>query len=111
MLGSIVDNLRLWAVEYLDLTLPYKEYKLLKIIRLLHFYQHYVILINDQDQELISQQLISVCSHSTPKNHSLELRSVFYKCVPGRRKILVKVVDIFGNETMKIIEVIIGGRK
>jgi hypothetical protein len=27
------------------------------------------------------------------------------ECAPGRRKIAVKVVDIFGNDTMKIIEV------
>jgi len=27
------------------------------------------------------------------------------ECIPGRRKIAVKVVDIFGNDTMKIIEV------
>jgi hypothetical protein len=32
-------------------------------------------------------------------------------CMPGRRKVAVKVVDIFGNDTMKIIEVTIGGRK
>jgi len=39
------------------------------------------------------------------KDRSLELRSVFMECIPGRRKIAVKVVDIFGNDTMKIIEV------
>jgi hypothetical protein len=31
--------------------------------------------------------------------------------VKHRRKVAVKVVDIFGNDTMKIIEVTIGGRK
>ena len=28
---------------------------------------------------------------------------------PGRRKIAVKVVDIFGNDTMTIVEVSVGG--
>ena len=27
------------------------------------------------------------------------------KCTPGRRKLAVKVVDIFGNDTMTIVEV------
>jgi hypothetical protein len=36
---------------------------------------------------------------------------VFRECPPGRRKIAVKVVDIFGNDTMKIVEVTIGGQK
>ena len=36
---------------------------------------------------------------------TLELTSVRHKCTPGRRKIAVKVVDIFGNDTMKILEV------
>jgi len=31
--------------------------------------------------------------------------------VKHRRKVAVKVVDIFGNDTMKIIDVTIGGRK
>ena len=44
-------------------------------------------------------------SFRTRKDRSLELKSVFMECVPGRRKIAVKVVDIFGNDTMKIIEV------
>ncbi len=30
---------------------------------------------------------------------------------PGRRKIAVKVVDIFGNDTMTIVEVTVGGKK
>jgi hypothetical protein len=41
----------------------------------------------------------------------LEFKSVFLECPPERRKIAVKVVDIFGNDTMKIVEVTIGGRK
>ncbi len=48
-------------------------------------------------------------SFRTKKNRDLELKSVFRECKPGRRKIAVKVVDIFGNDTMKIIEVNIKG--
>jgi len=49
-------------------------------------------------------------SFRTKKDRSLELKSVFRECPPGRRKIAAKVVDIFGNDTMKIVEVTIGGR-
>ncbi len=41
----------------------------------------------------------------TKKDRSLELTSVAHECLPGRRKIAVKVVDIFGNDTMTIVEV------
>ena len=41
----------------------------------------------------------------TKKDRSLELTSVEYQCEPGRRKLAVKVVDIFGNDTMTIVEV------
>jgi adenine-specific DNA-methyltransferase len=44
-------------------------------------------------------------SFRTKKDRSLDLKSAFMECAPGRRKIAVKVVDIFGNDTMKIIEV------
>jgi very-short-patch-repair endonuclease/DNA modification methylase len=44
-------------------------------------------------------------SFRTKKDRTLELTSVFHECPPGKRKIAVKVVDIFGNDTMKIIEV------
>jgi len=44
-------------------------------------------------------------SFRTRKDRKLEFKSVFRKCSPGRRKIAVKVVDIFGNDTMKVIEV------
>jgi hypothetical protein len=47
----------------------------------------------------------------TKKDRSLELKSVFHECTPGRRKIAVKVVDIFGNDTMTIVEVSVGGKK
>ena len=48
-------------------------------------------------------------SFRTKKDRSLELTSAFHECPPGRRKIAVKVVDIFGNDTMTIIEVNVGG--
>ena len=53
-------------------------------------------------------------SFRTKKDRSLELTSVFHDCEPGRRKLAVKVVDIFGNDTMTIVEVNVlksGGKK
>jgi len=50
-------------------------------------------------------------SFRTKKDRSLELTSVFHECEPGRRKLAVKVVDIFGNDTMTIVEVTVGGKK
>ena len=50
-------------------------------------------------------------SFRTKKDRSLELTSVFHECTPGRRKLAVKVVDIFGNDTMTIVEVNVRGRK
>jgi adenine-specific DNA-methyltransferase len=47
----------------------------------------------------------------TRKDRSLELKSVARECPLGRRKIAVKVVDIFGNDTMTIVEVTVGGKK
>jgi len=44
-------------------------------------------------------------SFRTKKDRSIELKSVSHECEKGRRKIAVKVVDIFGNDTMKVIEV------
>ena len=44
-------------------------------------------------------------SFRTKKDRSLELTSVAHECTPGRRKLAVKVVDIFGNDTMTIVEV------
>ena len=44
-------------------------------------------------------------SFRTKKERSLELKSIPYECDNRRRKIAVKVVDIFGNDTMKVIEV------
>ncbi|MDO9538086.1 MAG: site-specific DNA-methyltransferase [Thermoplasmata archaeon] len=50
-------------------------------------------------------------SFRTKRNKEIDLKSIFKDCKPGRRKIAVKVVDIFGNDTMKIIEVTVGGKK
>jgi len=47
-------------------------------------------------------------SFRTKKDRSLELKSVFHECAAGRRKIAVKVVDIFGNDTMTIVDVSVG---
>ncbi len=44
-------------------------------------------------------------SFRTKKDRSLDLKSVAHECQPGRHKIAVKVVDIFGNDTMAIVEV------
>ncbi|MDD2220139.1 MAG: site-specific DNA-methyltransferase [Desulfoplanes sp.] len=44
-------------------------------------------------------------SFRTKKDRSLDLTSVALECTPGRRKVAVKVVDIFGNDTMTIMEV------
>ncbi|QOJ16028.1 MAG: site-specific DNA-methyltransferase [Planctomycetia bacterium] len=44
-------------------------------------------------------------SFRTRKERALELTSAAKEVEPGRRKIAVKVVDIFGNDTMTIVEV------
>ncbi|HNR89995.1 MAG TPA: site-specific DNA-methyltransferase [Spirochaetota bacterium] len=44
-------------------------------------------------------------SFRTKKDRTLELMTPYHECPPGRYKVAVKVVDIFGNDTMKIIEV------
>lgn len=49
-------------------------------------------------------------SFRTKKDKEIALKSIFKECRPGRRKIAIKVVDIFGNDTMKIIEVNVGGK-
>ena len=46
-------------------------------------------------------------SFRTKKDRSLELTSIAHECEPGRRKLAVKVVDIFGNDTMTIVEVMV----
>ena len=47
-------------------------------------------------------------SFRTKKDRSLELISVAHECSSGRRKVAVKVVDIFGNDTMTIVQVNVG---
>lgn len=49
-------------------------------------------------------------SFRTKKDPTIELKTPFHDCKPGRRKIAIKVVDIFGNDTMKVIEVGIGDK-
>ncbi len=46
-------------------------------------------------------------SFRTKQNRSLELKTPYFDLSsrPGRRKVAVKVVDIFGNDTMKLLEV------
>jgi DNA modification methylase len=46
-------------------------------------------------------------SFRTKQDRTIELTTSFVECMAGRRKVAVKVVDIFGNDTMKIIEVTI----
>jgi hypothetical protein len=36
--------------------------------------------------------------------------SVFQEVAPGRHEIAVKVVDIFGNDTMTIVEITVDNR-
>jgi len=50
-------------------------------------------------------------SFRTKKDRSLELKSVSQECTPGLRKLAVKVVDIFGTDTMTIVEVTVGGKR
>ena len=49
-------------------------------------------------------------SFRTRQDRTLELKSVFFECSPGKRKVAVKVIDIFGNDTMKVIPVTIEGK-
>ncbi|MFN9488128.1 MAG: site-specific DNA-methyltransferase [Cyanobacteriota bacterium] len=46
-------------------------------------------------------------SFRTRRDRSLELTTIPHELTPGRRKIAVKVVDIFGNDTMTILDVAI----
>lgn len=50
-------------------------------------------------------------SFRTKRDRSLQLKSVFHEVTPGRRKIAVKVIDIFGNDTMTILDINVAGRK
>jgi len=46
-------------------------------------------------------------SFRTRRDRSLELTTIPHELTPGRRKIAVKVVDIFGNDTMTILDLVI----
>jgi len=50
-------------------------------------------------------------SFRTKKDRSLELKSAKHECPAGPYKVAVKVVDIFGNDTMKVVDVTVAGRK
>lgn len=41
----------------------------------------------------------------TKKERSLDLKSVVHECRPGRGKMAIKLADIFGDDTMAIVEV------
>lgn len=49
-------------------------------------------------------------SFRTKKDRGLELKTPFHDCESKRYKVAVKVVDIFGNDTMKIIDVSVGSK-
>lgn len=49
-------------------------------------------------------------SFRTKKDRALELKTPFHECEPRRYKVAVKVVDIFGNDTMKIIDINVDGK-
>lgn len=48
-------------------------------------------------------------SFRTKKDRSLELKTPWHECNAGRRKVAVKVIDIFGNDTMKVIDINVEG--
>jgi DNA modification methylase len=50
-------------------------------------------------------------SFRTKQDRTIELKSIFKELPPGRRKVAIKVVDIFGNDTMKVITVTIGEKR
>jgi adenine-specific DNA-methyltransferase len=47
-------------------------------------------------------------SFRTKKDRKIELTSVAVELPAGKRKVAIKVVDIFGNDTMKVIELNVG---
>ena len=49
-------------------------------------------------------------SFRTKKDRFLELKTPYHECEPRRYKVAVKVVDIFGNDTMKIIDISVGDK-
>jgi hypothetical protein len=49
-------------------------------------------------------------SFRTKGSRDIEWKTPFHELATGKKKIAVKVVDIFGNDTMKIIEITVGGK-
>ena len=49
-------------------------------------------------------------SFRTRHDRNIDLKSVPIECAKGTRKIAVKVVDIFGNDTMTIVEINLGNK-
>ena len=47
-------------------------------------------------------------SFRTKENRTLLLKSASKEFSAGKRKVAVKVIDIFGNDTMKVIPVTVG---
>ena len=50
-------------------------------------------------------------SFRTRQDRTIELKSILKELPPGKRKVGIKVVDIFGNDTMKVITVTIGEKR
>ena len=70
-------------------------------------------IIRDGDEDIWTGKYIfenEWQSFRTKKDRTLVLKSSPYPIKTGKTKIAVKVVDIFGNDTMKIIEVNNGGK-
>jgi len=62
----------------------------------------------DQEEEIWTGDFIfenEWQSFRTKKDRNLELETPYHECPAGRYKVAVKVVDIFGNDTMRIVEV------
>ena len=49
-------------------------------------------------------------SFRTKKERNIELKSIEVECPTGKRKLAIKVVDIFGNDTMTIVEIQTGAK-
>lgn len=70
-------------------------------------------IIRNGDEEILTGNYIfenEWQSFRTKQNRTLLLKSPPHKIKKGKTKIAIKVVDIFGNDTMKIIEVNNGGK-
>jgi len=49
-------------------------------------------------------------SFRTKKDRSLHLISAAHECTPERRQVAAKVVDVFGNESMTVVEINVEGK-